>query len=383
MDEKSIVQINSVVLRHDALDNVMQTINMINLMEGYESSIVADLFSEYDHHPILASQDYDKSPLSQKMSYALYRFLWVSKKAHWLKKYMKAKMRYKKGVAKERIEKADVRIWHYGAFYTLFRYFHAGDVLFYHGITYPNLSYFSEFGIYSKNMLQAILDMYPFVIVQSNFIKEGLIALGFKKKSIHVLPLFHVNDLKYMERNPNGCKLIAWGRYALNKSVPELVKMANENGLSLRVFGDNTTLKEFVDQYKEAKAMNTRGYATLTGKVPDFEAELNQANIYISNSGHEGFGLPLIEAESYSIPVLARRGTSMDELVKDGYNGFLFSDIGEVPELVARIMQDYRKFSYNAWKHSQNFTYEKFKGRYLRILKEYVRKERIERHKRY
>ena len=67
----------------------------------------------------------------------------------------------------------------------------------------------------------------------------------------------------------------------------------------------------------------------------------------------------------------------MDELVKDGYNGFLFSDIGEVPELVARIMQDYKRFSYNAWKHSQNFTYEKFKGRYLRILKEYVRKERM------
>ena len=34
-------------------------------------------------------------------------------------------------------------------------------------------------------------------------------------------------------------------------------------------------------------------------------------------------------------------------------------------------MKDYDNFSYNAWKHSQNFTYEKFKERYLRILSEY------------
>ena len=81
--------------------------------------------------------------------------------------------------------------------------------------------------------------------------------------------------------------------------------------------------------------------------------------------------MPIIEAEAHSIPVLARKGTAMDELVKDGYNGFLFSDINEVPELISKIMKDYKRFSYNAWKHSQNFTYEKFKERYLRILSEY------------
>ena len=81
--------------------------------------------------------------------------------------------------------------------------------------------------------------------------------------------------------------------------------------------------------------------------------------------------MPLIEAEAHSLPVLARRGTAMDELVKDGYNGFLFSDINEVPELISKIMKDYDSFSHNAWKHSQNFTYEKFKQNYLRILSEY------------
>ncbi len=371
MDKKSVVQMHSVVLKGDAVSNIMRTLDTIHKEEGWNSSLISDLFSEYDDVYVLASYDYDKTPMPVRISYLTSRFIRLDNKWKWLQEYAKAKNRYKAGRAKQLIENADIRIWHYGAFYNLFRYFHEGGILFYHGITYPYLSYFSEFGIYSKNMLQAILDMKPFVIVSSEFIKQSLIDLGFKEQSIHILPLFHRYNLQYINRQPQEPKLIAWGRYALNKGIPELVRMANKNKIRLRVFGDNNQLREFSDQYKEAFKANTNDYAVLSGKVPDFEAELNQANIYISNSYHEGFAMPIIEAEAHSIPVLARRGTAMDELVKDGYNGYLFSDISEVPDLVGKIMKDYKRFSHNAWQHSQNFTYGKFKERYLRILKEY------------
>ena len=373
MDKKSVVQMHSVVLKGDAVSNIMRTLDTIHKEEGWNSSLISDLFSEYDDVYVLASYDYDKTPMPVRINYLISRFIRLDNKWKWLQEYAKAKKQYKAGRAKQLIENADIRIWHYGAFYSLFRYFHAGDILFYHGITYPYLSYFSEFGIYSKTMLQAILDMKPFVIVSSEFIKQSLIDLGFKEQSIHVLPLFHKYNLKYTERQPVEPKLVAWGRYALNKSIPELVSMANQYKIKLRVFGDNYQLREFSDQYKEALKANTNGYAVLSGKVQDFEAELNQANIYINNSRHEGFAMPIIEAEAHSIPVLARRGTAMDELVKDGYNGFLFSDINEVPELISKIMKDYDSFSYNAWKHSQNFTYERFKERYLGIIESYKR----------
>jgi glycosyltransferase involved in cell wall biosynthesis len=220
-------------------------------------------------------------------------------------------------------------------------------------------------------MLQAVMDMKPFVIVSSNFIKQSLIDLGFKPESIHVLPLSHKYNLPYQEKPHAEPRLVAWGRYALNKGIPELVRWANQSKIKIRIFGDNFQLKEFSDQYKEAQKADTEGYAILSGKVPDFEAELSNANIYISNSYHEGFNLPLIEAEAHSMPVLARRGTAMDELVKDGYNGYLFDNVDELPELIDKIMHNYKEMSYNAWKHSQNYTYEKFKERYLRILDEY------------
>ena len=371
MDKKSIVQMHSVIFKGDAVSNIMRIFDKIHREEGYESNLIADLFSEVEDVHILASYDYDKTPFLPRLIYLSSRFIRLDNRVGWLGEYIKARMRYKPGRAKQLIENADIRIWHYGAFYTLFRYFHEGDILFYHGITYPYLSYFSEFGIYSKNMLQAILDMKPFVIVQSRFIKQSLIDLGFREQSIHILPLFHRYSLPYAERKPEHPKLIAYGRYAMNKAIPELVAMANRNEIHIRHFGENRQIKEYSDQYREALRENTKGYATLYGRSLNFEAEFNQANIYISNSYHEGFGLPLVEAEAHSLPVIARRGTAMDELVKDGYNGYLFSDIKEVPELIEEIMRDYKRFSHNAWQHSQNFTYERFKERYLRILSEY------------
>ena len=362
---------HSVVFKGDAVSNIMRTIDAINKEEGWNSSLIADLFSEYDGIPVLASYDYDKTPLIARAAYLVSRFIRLDSKGKWLKEYADTRRRYAPGVAKSLIENAGIRIWHYGALYPLFRYFHEGDIIFYHGITYPYLSYSSEYGMYSKTMLQAVLDMKPFIIVSSKFIKQSLVDLGFKEQSIHILPLFHRYKLPYTKRYVAHPKLIAWSRYALNKGIPELVSMADEYEIRLRVFGDNNQLREFSDQYKEALANNTKGYATLSGKVPDFEAEFNQANIYINNSRHEGFGIPIIEAEAHSIPVLARRGTAMDELVRSGYNGYLFSDIDEVPDLISNIMKDYKSFSYNAWQHSQNFTYERFKKRYLRILSEY------------
>ncbi len=367
-----IVQLHSVIFKGDAVSNVIMALDKINKDIGWNSYIVADLFSEYKGIPVWASADYNKSSALSGLPYLIGRFIKLDNKIRWIKEYMNAKKEYKPNVAKKIIEASNIRIWHYGAFYNLFRYFHENDILFYHGITYPYLGYNSEFNIYSKTMLQSILDMNPSIIVQSKFIKQSIADLGFKKNNIHILPLFHKYNLSYQDKSVKEVHLVTWGRYALNKRVPELVDMANKYKINLRVFGDNNQVKEFKDQYKEAIKFNINNYANLSGKVQDFEAELNQANIYISNSYHEGFNMPLIEAEAHSIPVLARKGTAMDELVKEGYNGYLFSDINEVPSLINKIMKNYKQFSYNAWKHSKNYTYGKFKQNYLKIFKNYL-----------
>jgi 1,2-diacylglycerol 3-alpha-glucosyltransferase len=82
--------------------------------------------------------------------------------------------------------------------------------------------------------------------------------------------------------------------------------------------------------------------------------------------------MPLIEAEAHSIPVLARRGSAMDELIIEGYNGYLFDNINEISTLFEKIKNDYNNFSYNAYMHSKNYTNSKYKQKYFEILEKYM-----------
>ena len=363
-----IAQLHTVYFKADAISNIAMAIDKINKGQNFQSDMVADLFTQYPNIPVLAYKDYDKSGMLQSLIYLFSRFIRLDQKLLWLGEYAKAMKAYKPGRAKSVIENADIRIWHFGGFYTSFRQFHDGDILYFHGITPPYLSNFSEFGIISKQMLYAILDLHPFVIVDSEYIKRTLLSMGFRNNSIHVLPLFHTCPLPFSYSPQAKPKLIAWGRYARNKAIPELVQFANAYKQPVRIFGDNFQLKEFAEEFKEANAMNTSNFAKLSGKVPDFEHELSKANIYICNSYHEGFNMPLIEAEAHSLPVLARRGTAMDELVKDGWNGYLFGSVDELPGLIGKIMADYKRMARNAWQHSQGYTSVKYKEGYLRII---------------
>lgn len=368
-----IVQMNSVLFKGDAISNIMCKLDTIHRSKGWPSDIVADLFSEVEGIHTLAGNDYAYDPLIVGLSYLFSRFIRLSNKMHWLQLYREAKKQYKPNAAKSLIEGADIRVWHYGGFYTLFRQFHDGDILYFHGITPSYLSFYGESSILSKIMLQAILDLHPFVIADSQYDKSSLVNLGFKPKAIHVLPLFHSYKLECRTAQHKQPNLITWGRYALNKGIPELVAECNRAKLPLRVFGDTTQLKEYQDQYRKAIKSNAQGYALLSGKVEDFEAELAKANIYICNSYHEGFNMPAIEAMAHSMPILLRRGTAMDELITNGREGYLYSDISEVPALAERIMKNYRAMSYGAWKRSQDYSLQKYKERYLSIIRKYLR----------
>ncbi|MEM3215971.1 MAG: hypothetical protein QXS17_03585, partial [Candidatus Micrarchaeaceae archaeon] len=69
-----IAQINSVILRGDAISNIMRATHDINISQGYQDTLIVDLFSEYDDVLTLAEYDYDKSPLISKLAYFFPRF---------------------------------------------------------------------------------------------------------------------------------------------------------------------------------------------------------------------------------------------------------------------------------------------------------------------
>ncbi len=367
-----IVDISSVVIHGESLSNVMRTNSRIHKEQGWGSELVAEAFSTHDYVLTYAVKDY----FNVSASDSIREFL-SNNKAEWIRKFLPSRLRYKPEAAFNVIENADIRIWHFGSFYPLFQYFHRNDVLFYYGITYPYLSYNPAVAFNSYSMIQTVKSLNPKIITISNFIKKDLVKQGFDPGAFRVLPLFHTYNLKYADRarhKRGKPRLLAYGRYAKNKAVPELARICSESNTELTHFGDNMSIKEFREEYKKA-VKYANGIVRILPKQDKIEDFFSDSDIYVCNSYHEGFNLPIIESEAHSLPVLARRGTAMDDLVVDNYNGFLFDSADEIPDLAERIMKDYKRFSRNAWRHSNDFTYEKYKGRYLRILKDIKRQQ--------
>lgn len=125
--------------------------------------------------------------------------------------------------------------------------------------------------------------------------------------------------------------ILCAGRLSEEKGLLDLVdvfEMVNRKNPDwhLKIVGDGKQKQEIQKKIIQ-KGLETK--ISLLGFQK--EEELNnlflQASIYVMTSFHESFGLVLIEAESFGIPLLAfDSAEGPKEIIKNGQNGFLISN---------------------------------------------------------
>jgi glycosyltransferase involved in cell wall biosynthesis len=128
-----------------------------------------------------------------------------------------------------------------------------------------------------------------------------------------------------LRRTKRGADLLFVGRLAPNKAQHELVKLlalhrrAFDGGSRLWLVGGTAS-----PRYREAlrrfvAATDLDGVAVVTGPVTEAElrAYYDVADVFVSLSRHEGFGVPLLEAMAHDVPVVARATTAVPETVGD------------------------------------------------------------------
>ncbi|MEM4097293.1 MAG: glycosyltransferase [Candidatus Micrarchaeaceae archaeon] len=365
-----ILHITIEVLKGDAISDIVQTQREINVQNNDKDTIILTQSSQikapYIKYADLGSASVSgiiQQARSQSAFSLMRRFIGMQGKAKFIKSLLAPKPK-----PDALLSSARLRIWHVGIYYKLMEMMEKSDIMMFYGLNDEALSLSPSAITTTRNRLKELASIRPFAVAESNYAAGQLNAMGYE--SVAILPLYHKYNIGYTQHPHAVPHLVAWGRYAINKAIPELVRECAASKLPLTVFGDNARYVEFKEEYKKATLEANQGIR-LYGKQDAFEELLKSANIYICNSYNEGFNMPLIEAEAHSLPVLARRGSAMDELVKEGYNGYLFDNISEVPALADKIMHNYVAMSRNAWQHSQGYTLEKYKERYLRILEEY------------
>jgi glycosyltransferase involved in cell wall biosynthesis len=148
-----------------------------------------------------------------------------------------------------------------------------------------------------------------------------------------------------------GARWLMVGRMAPNKGI-ELALMAllvahghGDPGATLEVIGRpvvssyTNALRRYVDE------LGLRGAVTFRGSVSDADLSgaMARADVLLVASQHEGFGIPVLEAMSAGLPVVANRTGALPEVVADA--GVLVDarDPFEVAGAVAQLRADHAR----------------------------------------
>lgn len=266
-------------------------------------------------------------------------------------------------LAQDSVDTDDILIYHHsiGFEYTEIALNHIGKkALIYHNITpkdffEPYDKKFAKILDEGRAFLKELCSSFDFNLGDSQFNCDELILNGFLKTS--PLPLIVtpekwgiMPDNNTIKKFSDGKKNILFtGRIAPNKKQTDLLKMMyylKQIDPSVRLFivgsgeKDNPYVQEF---YKLIDHLELQDDVIVTGHVSDskLKSYFMLANLFVSMSEHEGFGVPLIEAMWFDIPVLAYKSSAIPETLAEA--GLMFTckkDMLSIASLVNIVLND-------------------------------------------
>lgn len=210
-------------------------------------------------------------------------------------------------------------------------------VLVYHNITPER--FFSAYDplrptlAYGREQLIDWKDMVEGVIAVSSRNQAEVIEAGYASSATAVIPLlvdlarFSRATPRKVSRDRAFSEILFVGRLMPHKNQPGLVAMLGEllhmadRPVHLTLVGDGqpSAIKGLHDL---AAQLGVASQLRVTGKVSDdaLRGLYERADLYVSMSEHEGFGMPLIEAMVHELPILAYAApeTSLVETIGGG-----------------------------------------------------------------
>jgi glycosyltransferase involved in cell wall biosynthesis len=201
----------------------------------------------------------------------------------------------------------------------------APKLLIYHNITpahlFPAGSGLRLHVERGRDQLRRWAKTQPFIgaIADSSFNAEELVALGFAP--IATIPL--LVDLEHIQKHPWNRKLgseladarnlLFLGQWSEHKGQLDLVRMMEplrrlcKEPIRL-ILGGGVASRSYFDKVKfEIANRHLESNVCVFEKLPDEDvfAFYRAVDLYVSLSHHEGFGMPLVEAMSFDVPVVA------------------------------------------------------------------------------
>ncbi len=238
-----------------------------------------------------------------------------------------------------------------------------------------------------------ISDSSEIEIVPTKKVLQDLDQYGMKEEKIRIVPTgIEVDrfDKKYVTKeqiidlrrsykiDDTTLLFVYIGRTSKEKNIETLIEAftyaLNGKDAKLMIVGggpDLVDLKQSADDYVVSKQV------IFTGQVPWDNVPLyyHAAQMFINASQSETQGLTYIEALSTETPVLVQKDLVLEDLIIDGYNGYIFDGIDDLVSKLQYIYEnkeELNKLKENTLPSIQKYSKEEFTKNVLAVYDEAI-----------
>lgn len=161
--------------------------------------------------------------------------------------------------------------------------------------------------------------------------------------------------------------IVTIGRLGIEKNIDELLDamklyLDKREDITLVVVGDGPH-REALEA--RAKALQIDRHIVFTGMIEakNIYKYYQLGDIFVSASNSETQGLTYIEALANGIPIVCKKDECLFGVLKDGFNGYMFTTIEEMVQRVDELLENhelYKKISINTQTSVEAFSSEVF-----------------------
>ncbi|MBQ8814209.1 MAG: glycosyltransferase [Lachnospiraceae bacterium] len=250
-----------------------------------------------------------------------------------------------------KVKPGDIFLHHYSGFCSVMdkiREMKCTKVMIYHNVTPPEFmdGKTRDHCLLGIEQLKTLGDCFDYFAGDSQFNVDCLAEMGVSNKG-DVLPIaveFEDKKLERREKPAEDGKLFLFvGRIAQNKKIENVIRVFDyyhnhiDSNSKLCIPGNTKVSEEYTQSLLDLiDCLPSGNSISLMGKVSDEEllTLFSEADVYLSMSEHEGFGIPLLEAMNYRVPVVAYDTAAVGETM--GNAGVLLKT--NIPSVAARVI---------------------------------------------
>ena len=179
---------------------------------------------------------------------------------------------------------------------------------------------------------------------------------------------------KFFERNigKENPRLLFVGRLSSVKNIKPIIEACKifPTSCSLKIVGAGEMDKEL------RQIANERVYFAGAVKPDEVKKYMMDSDILVMNSLHEGIPMTILEALSYSMPIITTDVGGISEVVSFEYDSEKTDGSAEsIVEAINKIMRNYYFYSSNAFKKSLNYDYRIVNKKIFEIINQYLKWE--------